>query len=118
MKDIEGLTECHICPKCNNYMLSACHNKNYHKEYFEKHVEKCDGKIHANLKLDHFAKPYIPHLMKNKLFAFLYANNRVSEYRYLDEYITYDFETISKSVNEKFGKSSNQDSTLHAVSVA
>jgi hypothetical protein len=50
IKNIEGLTKCHICPKCNNYMLSAFHNKNYHKEYFEKHVEKCDGKIHVNLK--------------------------------------------------------------------
>jgi hypothetical protein len=48
-------------------MLTACNHNNYHKELFKKHVEKCDGEIHANLELDHFSKPYVPHLMKNKL---------------------------------------------------
>jgi hypothetical protein len=60
----------------------------------------------------------VPHLLKNKLYAFLYANNRLKEYRFLDEYITYDFETVVKYVGEHYGKASFQESTLHPLSVA
>jgi hypothetical protein len=40
IKDIEGLTKCHIYPKCNSYMLTAGDKNNYHKEYFKKNVDE------------------------------------------------------------------------------
>jgi hypothetical protein len=42
----------------------------------------------------------------------------MSEHKFLDEYLTYDFETVTKPINERYGNSSFQESTLHGLSVA
>jgi hypothetical protein len=99
-------------------MSSASNHGNYQKKKFEDHVAKCDGKNDPQINLSNHSSPYVPHFLKNKLYAFLYANKRLEQYRFLDEYITYDFETVTKHVNEHYGKSSFQDSTLHPLSVA
>jgi hypothetical protein len=51
IKDIEGLTKSHICPKCHNFMMSNCDNGNYKKVRFDRHVETCDGTNNPKIKL-------------------------------------------------------------------
>jgi hypothetical protein len=76
---------------------ASCHGS-YQKKQFDDRVAKCDGKNEPQLNLADYSSSYVLHLLKNKLYAFLYANDRVEEYRFVDEYITYDFETVTKSV--------------------
>jgi hypothetical protein len=118
IKDIEALTKLHICPKCKVYCLSASNNGNIRKPRFDKHVENCDGKFKSVLRLGKVAGPYIPHIFKNLLFAHLYAHGRTEEYVPLNQYIVYDFETVSKKKGEKFCHAGTWDSTLHPISVA
>jgi hypothetical protein len=99
-------------------MNSASDHGSYHKTRFDAHVSECDGKNEPKIKLLDHARPYVPHLLNNKLYAFLYANERLVEYRFIGEYITYDFETVTKLVGRSYGKTSFQDSTLHPLSVA
>jgi hypothetical protein len=123
IKDLEGLTKMHFCPKCY-YIPPTSQHGNYNKERFEKHVEKCDGvngtasKLHKELSLDDVAVPYIPHIQKNKTFVYLFAHNRLNEYQYIRNYITYDFETVSKKVDKKYGTKSYCSANLYPVSVA
>jgi hypothetical protein len=114
IKNVENLTKCHICKKCNNYMVSI----QQHGNYIDKHVENCDGVNKPKVILKKCTKLYLPHIFRNDLYAFLYANNRLNEYQYLGDYVTFDFETVTKTVQKSFGKSSFQDSTLHPLSVA
>jgi hypothetical protein len=99
-------------------MSSASHHGSYHKKKFEDHVWKCDGKNEPQINLANYSSPYVPHLLKNKLYVFLYTNDHFEEYRFLDKYITCDFETVNKTVGENYGKRSFQDSTLRPLSVA
>jgi hypothetical protein len=45
--------------------------------------------------------PFIPHIQKNPIFAYLLAHNRKNEYRIIHEYITFDFETVMKKESHK-----------------
>jgi hypothetical protein len=118
IKDIEALTKLHICPKCHVYILTGHNNGNYRKDLFDKHVEKCDGTTKPKLCLRDVSIPYVPHIFKNPLYAFLLANGRENEYVPISNYITYDFETVNENVNEKYGENCNWDSKLHLVSGA
>jgi hypothetical protein len=118
IKDVEILTRLHICPKCHSYTLSAATHGGYKKDRFDAHVEKCDGKFHSKLTLQPVSKPYLPHIFKNPLYAYLLAHGRASEYKVLTNCMTYDFETVLKVVNQKFGSGSNWDGQLIPSTVA
>jgi hypothetical protein len=118
IKDIEALTKLHVCPKCKVYCLSASNHGSYRKPRFDQHVENCDGKFKSELRLGKVARPYIPHIFKNPLYAYLYARGRTQEYIPINQYIVYDFETVAMKKGEKFGHASTWDSTLHPISVA
>jgi hypothetical protein len=90
----------------------------YDKKHFEEHVACCDGELHKKLSLNSIATPYIPHIQKNKIFAFLMAHNRLSEYQYIKNYITYDFETVMKKTDVKYGSKSHCSTELYPLSVA
>ncbi|KAA6312372.1 MAG: hypothetical protein EZS28_055936, partial [Streblomastix strix] len=63
-------------------------------------------------------KPFVPHIMQNKTYQYLLANGRQHEFKPTQYFITYDFETVPKIVNKKFGKSSYQMYELFPSSVA
>jgi hypothetical protein len=67
IKNVENLTKCHICPKCNNYMSSASDHGSYQKKKFEGHVANCDGKNIPQIHLENYLSPYVPHFQKNQL---------------------------------------------------
>jgi hypothetical protein len=93
IKDIQKYTKPHICPKCR-YILPAIQHGSYNRERFEDHIQNCDG-------LNEQSVPFIPHIQKNPIFAYLLAHNRKNEYQVVQEYITFDFETVMKKETHK-----------------
>jgi hypothetical protein len=96
IKDIQKYTKLHICPKCGYIPPTTSHGTCYHKDLFDKYVENCDGNLICRLRLNEQSVPFIPHIQKNPVFAYLFANNRKNDYEMIEEYITFDFETVMK----------------------
>jgi hypothetical protein len=116
--NLENLLKCHVCPKCHDYCLSATNNGCYNKKRFENHVKNCTGEAETGLILPKSLLPDVPHLIKNKLFAFLLARNRKSEYPYITNFITFDFEICKNLVNIEVSAKMTCEATLHPISVA
>ncbi|KAA6376183.1 MAG: hypothetical protein EZS28_028290, partial [Streblomastix strix] len=115
----EALTGLKFCPFCQVKGFDT-KNQNYSRDY-ERHIVKCEqrgGKLVKTIKLDQVQKPYVPHIVQNKTFAYLLAHGREKEFKPMQYYITYDLETVEKIVNKSFGKSSKQISELVPLSVA
>jgi hypothetical protein len=68
IKDIQKYTKLHICPNT------------YKKERFEEHVNNCEGKILRSICLNEQSIPFIPHIQKNSVYAYLLAHNCSNEY--------------------------------------
>jgi hypothetical protein len=117
IKDLEKLTKLHTCPHCH-YIPPATQHECYNKERFDRHVANCTGTRPSRLKLSDCSVPYVPHIFKNPVFAYLLAHNRINEYQYITEYMTYDFETVQTLINEKFGDKSRCNAELSPMSVA
>ncbi|KAA6376449.1 MAG: hypothetical protein EZS28_028024 [Streblomastix strix] len=115
----EALTGLKFCPFCQVKGFDTRSSK-YQRDY-ERHVVKCEqrgGKLVKTIKLDQVQKPYVPHIVQNKTFAYLLAHGREKEFKPTQYYIIYDLETVEKIVNKSFGKSSKQISELVPLSVA
>ncbi|KAA6382150.1 MAG: hypothetical protein EZS28_022323, partial [Streblomastix strix] len=115
----QALTGLNFCPHCNSKAFDP-KDKNYSRDY-EKHTIKCEnngGKIVKKVKLDYIQKPFVRHIMQNKTYQYLLANERQHEFKPTQYFITYDLETVPKIVNKKFGKSSFQMYELFPLSVA
>jgi hypothetical protein len=69
---IQKYSKLHICTKCG-YILLATDYKSYHKERFEEHVNNCEGKLSRSIRLKEQSIPFIPHIQKNPIFAYLLA---------------------------------------------
>jgi hypothetical protein len=95
IKDIQKYTKLHICPKYG-YIPPVTQHNTYNKDRFEEHVNNCEGKISRSICLNEQSVPFIPHIQKNPVYAYLLAHNRSNEYRVIQEYTTYDFETVKK----------------------
>jgi hypothetical protein len=100
IKDIQKYTKLHICPKCG-YISPATDHKSYYKEHFEEHVNNCKGKLSKSICLNEQSIPFILHIQKNPTFAYLLAHNHKNKYQVIQEYITYDFETVMKREIQK-----------------
>ncbi|KAA6312975.1 MAG: hypothetical protein EZS28_055833, partial [Streblomastix strix] len=83
-----------------------------------KKCQKNDGKIVKKVFLEKFAKPFVPHILSNKTYKYLLANNLTHLFKPTRYYITYDIETLEKKVNEKFGDSSQVTATLIPYAIA
>ncbi|KAA6369314.1 MAG: hypothetical protein EZS28_035159 [Streblomastix strix] len=115
----ETLTGLKFCPFCKSRAFDP--KEHHFVEQYEKHIKKCEineGKIIKEVKLEAVQRPFCPHIMQNKTYAYLLANNRENEFKPTSYYITYDFETVEKVINKDFGKSSKQISQLVPLSVA
>ncbi|KAA6359540.1 MAG: hypothetical protein EZS28_044933, partial [Streblomastix strix] len=85
------------------------------------HMKKCQinsGKIVKKVILEKFAKPFVPHILSNKTYKYLLANNLTHLFKPTQYYITYDIETLEKKVNEKFGDCSQVIATLVPYAIA
>jgi hypothetical protein len=95
IKDIQKYTKLHICPKCG-YIPPAVEYGSYDKSKFEEPINNCDGGIKRSLCLNEQSVPFILHIQKNPIFAYLLAHNRKNEYQVVQEYISFDFKTVMK----------------------
>jgi hypothetical protein len=73
----------------------------YNKDRFEEHVKNCEGKISRSICLNEQFIPFIPHIQKNPVYAYLLAHNRSNKYRVIQERITYNLETVMKKETHK-----------------
>ncbi|KAA6393629.1 MAG: hypothetical protein EZS28_010844 [Streblomastix strix] len=115
----ETLTGLKFCSICKQKAFDPKEHRII--EHYEKHIKKCEineGKIVKEIKLEAVQRPFCPHIMQNKTYVYLLANNRENEFQPTQYYITYDFETVEKIINKEFGKSSKQLSQLVTLSVA
>ncbi|KAA6384974.1 MAG: hypothetical protein EZS28_019502 [Streblomastix strix] len=101
----EALTGLKFCPFCQIKGFDT-RSSNYSRDY-ERHIVKCEqrgGKLVNTIKLDQIQKPYVPHIVQNKTFAYLLAHGREQEFKPMQYYITYDLETVEK---QEFAKTFN-----------
>ncbi|KAA6393393.1 MAG: hypothetical protein EZS28_011081 [Streblomastix strix] len=85
------------------------------------HMKKCqknNGKIVKMVILKRFAKPFVPHILSNKTYQYLLANNLTHLFKHNQYYITCEIETLEKKVNEKFGDCSQVIATLVPYAIA
>ncbi|KAA6384063.1 MAG: hypothetical protein EZS28_020411 [Streblomastix strix] len=133
--DINGLLGIKICPICKVHAIPA-HDKYSHvKRKMDAHMKKCkenkqlllenthlkleyDGQIIKRVVLEKYPKPYAPHILQNKSYKYLLANNRVNELKPIKFYITYKFFTLDRKVNKKCGEFSFQHANLEPLCVA
>ncbi|KAA6380295.1 MAG: hypothetical protein EZS28_024179 [Streblomastix strix] len=95
-------------------------SSNYSRDY-ERYIVKCEqrgGKLVKTIKLDQVQKPYCPHIIQNKTYAYQLAHSREQEFEFTQQYITFALETVEKIVSKSFGKSCQQISELVPLSVA
>ncbi|KAA6388642.1 MAG: hypothetical protein EZS28_015831 [Streblomastix strix] len=119
ISDVEALTGFRYCNICHRQAFRIG-DKNLQIQ-MRNHLKKCQknvGKIVKKVILEKFAKPFIPHILSNKTYKYLLANNLTHLFKPTRYYITYDIETLEKKVNEKFGDSSQVIVTLIPQAIA
>ena len=94
IKDADKQTHIHICHKCKSYVHYG--NENLYR--FEDHVKHCDSKFKKQFVPVKEALPYCPHILNNSVYEYCLAYDL--EWRPNIYYITYDFETMEKNVND------------------
>ncbi|KAA6366738.1 MAG: hypothetical protein EZS28_037735, partial [Streblomastix strix] len=117
--DVEALTGFRYCNICHRQAFRIG-DKNL-QQSMRNHMKKCqknDGKIVKKVILEKFAKPFVPHILSNRTYKYLLANNLTHLFKPTRYYITYDIETLEKKVNEKFGDSSQVTATLIPYAIA
>jgi hypothetical protein len=112
IRDVEKLTKLRVCPHCREYVFDSKNNKTNHT-WFNKHIEECKkngGKLIKEVKLYHVQRPYAPHIQKQKIYEFLFANKLERYFKPTQYYITYDFESLENPIDEKI----SEKTTLNA----
>ncbi|KAA6399668.1 MAG: hypothetical protein EZS28_004801 [Streblomastix strix] len=119
ISDVEALTGFRYCNICHRQGFKIG-DKNLQVQ-MRNHMKKCqknDGKIVKKVILEKFAKPFVPHILSNKTYKYLLANNLTHLFKPTRYYITYDIETLEKKVNEKYGDISQVTATLIPYAIA
>ncbi|KAA6368875.1 MAG: hypothetical protein EZS28_035598, partial [Streblomastix strix] len=119
ISDVEALTGFRYCNICHRQAFRIG-DKNLQAQ-MRNHMKKCqknNGKIVKKVILERFAKPFVPHILSNKTYKYLLANNLTHLFKPTQYYITYDIETLEKKVNEKFGDCSQVIATLVPYTIA
>jgi hypothetical protein len=100
IKNVEAL-KISMYPKCY-WVPSGSDHGHYNKERFEDHISKCDGKRFTEVKLNNCSKPHAKYLFSNPTYAYLFVYKRLNEYKFLSDFITFNFETMTEIINEKY----------------
>ncbi|KAA6370667.1 MAG: hypothetical protein EZS28_033806, partial [Streblomastix strix] len=119
ISDVEALTGFRYCNICHR---QAFRIKDTNLQLsMRNHMKKCQkngGKIVKKVILEKFAKPFVSHILSNKTYKYLLANNLTHLFKPTQYYITYDIETLEKKVNEKFGDCTQVIATLVPYAIA
>ncbi|KAA6383853.1 MAG: hypothetical protein EZS28_020623 [Streblomastix strix] len=113
ISDIEALTGFRYCNICHKQAFSI--GDTNLQVQMRNHMKKCqnnDGKIVKKFILEKFTKPFVPHILSNKTYKYLLANNLTHLFKPTRYYITYDIETLENKINEKNDDSSQVTATL------
>jgi len=116
IKNLDGLTGKVWCPICHNYCVTGG-SKSHAARDMEAHKKICKGIGSPKISLQKTAKFYLPHIMKNRVLQYLVAHKQCDLFgKPLSEksipfttttgYITYDFETMEQTINEKITEKS------------
>ncbi|KAA6387051.1 MAG: hypothetical protein EZS28_017423 [Streblomastix strix] len=119
ISDVEALTGFRYCNICHKQAFRI-RDTNL-QQSIRNHMKKSPnngGKIAKKVILERFAKPFVPHILFNKTYKYLLANNLTYLFKPTRYYITYDIETLQKKVNEKFDDSSQVTTTLIPYAIA
>jgi hypothetical protein len=116
IKNVENLTGFRFCNICKTFICKrdADHGDravNTHMLLREKGLIGVKQII-----LDAKARPYVPHILKNKAYWYALAHN--VEYKPMRAYITYDFETVQVQLDKKITDYTTLDANLVPLSVA
>ncbi|KAA6363845.1 MAG: hypothetical protein EZS28_040628, partial [Streblomastix strix] len=87
----------------------------------KKHTDKCqknNEQIVKKVTLVKFARPFVPHILNNITYRYLFVNDREIEFKPTEYYITYDIETFEKIIQQNFGEDSTVISYLIPYSIA
>ncbi|KAA6377211.1 MAG: hypothetical protein EZS28_027262 [Streblomastix strix] len=119
ISDVEALTEFRYSNICHKQVFRI--GDTNLQQSIRNHMKKCQKngwKIMKKVILEKYAKPFVPHILSNKTYNYLLANNLTHLFKPTRYYITYDIETLEKKVNEKFGDSSQVTATLIPYTIA
>ena len=100
---VDKLTGFVFCSKCQQVIARTDKNRNEDRA-LRRHLRHCTGKptIKKTCQLDEVAQPYIPHIMKNRTYAYCLAHN--IKYEPIRYYITFDFETMEHKVEQSISE--------------
>ncbi|KAA6379203.1 MAG: hypothetical protein EZS28_025270 [Streblomastix strix] len=87
----------------------------------KRHMEKCkknNGKIVKKVILEKFARPFVPHILSNVTYRYLFVYGRENEFKPTEYYITYDIETFEKFIQQNYGEESMVVSQLIPYCIA
>ena len=114
ISNAEKLTKILICPKCKSHIVR---NDNGHGvKRMQAHIDKCDGTFKKNYIAEKVSLPYCPHILDNPVYEYCLAYGL--QWKPLQYYMTYDFETMEQAVNECVSDSTIINSRLKPVSVS
>ncbi|KAA6363778.1 MAG: hypothetical protein EZS28_040695, partial [Streblomastix strix] len=106
ISDPEALTGYRNCPFCKQHSVPV-KNKNRHAQRdFERHVAKCQQNKGKQVILLKSLSPFAPHIFGNKTYQYLMAYERLDEFKPTRYFITYDFETVPRIINQGYGSKS------------
>ncbi|KAA6404423.1 MAG: hypothetical protein EZS28_000044 [Streblomastix strix] len=120
ISEVEALTGFRYCNICHKqaFRIGDPNLQQSMRNHMKKKCQKNGGKIVKKVILEKFAKQFVPHILSNKTYKYLLANNLTHLFKPTRYYITYDIETLEKKVNEKFSDSSQVTATLIPYAIA
>ncbi|KAA6360916.1 MAG: hypothetical protein EZS28_043557, partial [Streblomastix strix] len=119
VSDIQALTGYRYCDICKLQAFKTS-NPNTNRD-MKRHMEKCkknNDKIVKKVILEKFAQPFVPHILNNITYRYLFVNDREIEFKPTEYYITYDIETFEKYIQQNYGEDSTVISYLIPYCIA
>jgi hypothetical protein len=97
VSDVDKLTRYKACPKCRDYVRDVTIKKVAFD--FREHVNNCKGADKTKHVVLGPSEPFVPHIQKNKTYAYLLTRRMESKFKPTRYYITFDFGTMEEPVN-------------------
>ncbi|KAA6383949.1 MAG: hypothetical protein EZS28_020525 [Streblomastix strix] len=105
VSDVQALTGYRYCDICKLQAFKTS-NPNINRD-MKRHMEKCkknNGKIVKKVILEKFARPFVPHILNNITYRYLFVNDREIEFKPTEYYTNYDIETVEKLILQNYGE--------------
>ncbi|KAA6401879.1 MAG: hypothetical protein EZS28_002597 [Streblomastix strix] len=119
VSDVQALTGYRYCDICKLQAFKTS-NPNINRD-MKRHMKKCkknNCKIVTKVILEKFARPFVPHILSNVTYRYLFVYGRENEFKPTEYYITYDIETFDKFIQLNYGEESMVVSQLIPYCIA